>query len=47
MPPKERIGLDNAEHLFPVSGSPRQDEQEHPIGPGESWALHLTAKNLD
>jgi hypothetical protein len=31
--------------LVSVAGSPCQDDQEHPIGLGICWALHLRAEN--
>lgn len=45
MPAEEGVGLDNHERLFPVAGSPCQDDQEQPIRLGRCWALHLTAEN--
>ena len=44
MPTEEGIGLNQEKRLFPVPGSPRKHDEKHPIGPGTSWALHLTAK---
>jgi hypothetical protein len=45
MPAEEGLGLHNQERLCPVTGSPRKQQQEEPIGLATRWALHLTEED--
>ena len=45
MPAEEGLGLNNEERLFPTADSPREDDQEHAIGLGTGWTLHLAAED--
>jgi len=41
MPAEQRLWLNDDEGLFPCPNEPSQQDQEHAIGPGERWPLHL------
>jgi hypothetical protein len=41
MPAEQGVWLDDEQGLLPRSNQPSQQDEEHAIGPGERWPLHL------
>ncbi len=45
MPTQQRLWLNNQKGLLPCLNQPGQHYEEHAIGPGECWTLHLSTEN--
>ena len=45
MPPKQRLRLNDEQGLLPGANDPRQQDQEHVVGPGTGRPFHLSAQN--
>ena len=45
MPSQHGVWLYNNEGLLPPSNQPRQQDEEHAIGSGDGWPVHLSLED--